>query len=206
LTQGARALSLDHACGNGRATLAERGMDLYETPAAESFLRDCGLRYLPLPPFKIWEPACGRGAIVRVLRAGGYDTVATDLVDYASPDQDAAGRDFLVEREAPEHVRAIVTNPPFKLAGDFVEHGLRLVPVVAMLLRLAFLESDRRSGILDSGKLRSVLVYRKRLPMMHRDGWEGRKANRGMAFAWFVWDRAHSGTAEMRRISWDRVP
>jgi hypothetical protein len=27
------------------------------------------------------------------------------------------------------------------------------------------------------GQLARVYVFRKRLPMMHRDGWEGRKSN-----------------------------
>jgi hypothetical protein len=35
----------------------------------------------------------------------------------------------------------IVTNPPFKLAAQFVAHALSLCPRVAMLLRLSFLES-----------------------------------------------------------------
>ena len=51
----------------------------------------------PLPQ-TIWEPACGPGAIVRVLRDAGHRVIATDLVDYRSPDQDHAGRDFLLER------------------------------------------------------------------------------------------------------------
>jgi hypothetical protein len=38
--------------------------------------------------------------------------------------------------------------------------------------------------------------------MMHRAGWEGRKSNSGMAFAWFVWDRNHTGPTELHRISW----
>jgi len=44
---------LDHACGNFRASLAERGADLYETPAVavESLLRHVGL------PHHIREPA-----------------------------------------------------------------------------------------------------------------------------------------------------
>jgi hypothetical protein len=29
--------------------------------------------------------------------------------------------------------------------------------------------------------------------MMHRSEWTGRKANSGMAFAWMVWDRSHTG-------------
>jgi hypothetical protein len=72
-----------------------------------------------------------------------------------------------------------------------------------MLLRLAFMESERRSHILDNGKLARVHVFAKRLPMMHRAGWEGRKANSGMAFAWFIWDRAHSGPAMIDRIKWE---
>jgi hypothetical protein len=183
-------------------------MDLYETPAVavESLLREVEL------PRAIWEPACGPGAIARVLRQYGHEVLATDLVDYASPDQDGHGVDFLFDINpdfdpaiADFSPHAIVTNPPFKLAAEFVARAMKCAPLVVMLLRLAFLESERRSPILDNGTLREVLVYRKRLPMMHRTGWEGRKANSGMAFAWFIWDRAHRGPARLHRISWDRV-
>jgi hypothetical protein len=198
---------------NIRHALNQRGDDLYETPevATESLLRVEAL------PHCIWEPACGPGAIARVLRARGHAVCATDLVDYKSPDQDKAGWDFLMEqrlptisswngnRLLPATVEAIVTNPPFKNSCEFVAHALELCPKVIMLLRLAFMESERRTPILDSGHLARVHVYRKRLPMMHRAGWEGRKANSGMAFAWFVWDRNHSGPTELRRISWEAV-
>jgi hypothetical protein len=186
--------------GNLAAPLIERGDDLYETPevAVESLLRVESL------PHFIWEPACGPGAIARVLRRHGHDVWATDLVDYHSNDQSAFGYDFLLERHIPHlQVQAIVTNPPFKLAQEFVAKALELCPKVVMLLRLAFMESERRRPILDNGMLARVHVYRKRLPMMHRAGWEGRKANSGMAFAWFVWDREHQGPTELRRISWE---
>jgi predicted RNA methylase len=193
--------------GNLKAPLSERGDDLYETPACavESLLKVERL------PTCVWEPACGPGAIARVLRQHEHFVWATDLVDYASADQDASGWDFLSERVTPPvspitdvKIKAIVTNPPFKLAGEFVAKALDLCPLVYMLLRLAFMESERRCPILDSGNLARVHVYRKRLPMMHRAGWEGRKANSGMAFAWFVWDANHSGPTELHRISWDR--
>lgn len=192
-------MSLDHACGNGRATYDERGDDLYETPpeAVRSLLAFEGL------PRRIWEPACGPGAIVRVLRAAGHDVFASDLVDYAWG-QDRSGWDFLFPASDAPEVDAIVTNPPFKLAEEFVAKALERAPLVVMLLRLAFIESERRSPILDNGNLARVYAYRKRLPMMHRKGWEGRKGNSGMAFAWFVWDRNHSGPTELRRISWER--
>ena len=55
-------------------------------------------RELPRVP---WEPACGLGAIARVLRRHGHVVYATDLVDYDSPDQDESGWDFLLERQLP---------------------------------------------------------------------------------------------------------
>lgn len=190
---------LSSGTGNKRAALDQRKDDLYESPveAVTALLR------IETLPAVIWEPACGPGVIVRTLRAAGHQVYATDLVDYASPDQDCSGWDFLMERQLPIGVQAIVTNPPFKNAGEFVAHALSLAPKVVMLLRLAFLESERRTPILDNGHLARVHVFRKRLPMMHRHGWEGKYSNSGMAFAWFVWDSAHKGPTELHRLSWD---
>jgi hypothetical protein len=187
--------------GNKAAPLDQRQNDLYESPPeAVSAL----LRVEQLPKV-IWEPACGPGSIVRVLRAAGHHVHATDLVDYSSPDQDACGWDFLSERQLPDDVQAIVTNPPFKNAGEFVAHALELCPRVVMLLRLAFLESERRTSILENGHLARVHIFRRRLPMMHRHGWTGPiNSNSGMAFAWFVWDRDHGGPTELHRISWEQ--
>ena len=39
---------------------------------------------------------------------------------------------------------------------------------------------------------------------MHRDNWQGRKANSGMAFGWFVWNRGYAGPTTVNRISWER--
>jgi hypothetical protein len=171
-----------------RHPLSERGHDAYFTPpvAVEALLR------VEKIPHRVWEPAAGPGNIVHVLRNHGHAVIASDLIDYGGLD---FVRDFLRETEIPAGVEAIVTNPPFKLAEQFVEHALQLRPLVVMLLRLAFLESERRCGILEGRGLARVHVFRRQLPMMHRAGWEGRKANSGMAFAWFVWDRNHVGPA-----------
>jgi hypothetical protein len=194
---------LDHSCQVQRHPLAERGLDLYETPAVavEALLRVERL------PHRIWEPACGRGAIVNVLRAHGHEVVASDIADYGLPITPPGyyGRDFLLETKAPEGTEAIVTNPPFMIVEKFVAHALDLCPHVVMLLRLAFLESERRCEILEGRGLARVHLFRKRLPMMHRDGWQGRKANSGMAFGWFVWIRGYNdGPTILDRISWER--
>jgi hypothetical protein len=87
----------------------------------------------------------------------------------------------------------ILTNPPFKLANQFVAHALALCPKVIMLARLAFLESERRTRILEGGTLARVHVFRRRLPMMHRLGWDGPRATSATAYAWYVWDHHGSG-------------
>jgi hypothetical protein len=106
--------------------LRERGDDCYQTPP-EAVLALLKAEQIPAV---VWEPACGPGAIARVLRAAGHVVHATDLVDYRSPDQAASGIDFLLEQRAPPGVQCIVTNPPYKLAREFAEHALRLCPRV----------------------------------------------------------------------------
>jgi hypothetical protein len=186
-----------------RAAQSERGLDLYETPACATrallhFERDH-------MPRRIWEPACGRGAISRVLEDEGFQVQSSDLVDYKYPGA-VSGLDFLTADK--EHAIAkvtdgIVTNPPYYLAArsaPFVARAVEIAAYVAMLLRIAFLEGAQRLK-LTSGAVR-VYVASRRLPMMHRDGWDGPKASSAMAFAWFVWDARHSGPTQLGHFDW----
>lgn len=185
--------------GNRQDSKRARGPDFYETP-------DCATKALlsvERLPFKIWEPACGRGAIAEVLKAYGHDVVCHDLNDWGYEGALSA-QDFLMTRRAPEGVQAIVTNPPYLLADQFVLRALELVPMVVMLLRLGYLEGSRRTPILEGGQLARVWVFRNRLPMMHRHGYDGPKVNAGgMAFAWFVWLRDHEGPTVLKRLTAD---
>jgi len=125
----------------------------------------------------------------------------TDLVDYGNPTH-FYRHDFLMER-MPTGYECILTNPPFKLVEEFVAHAIEICPLVIMLLRLAFYESERRRDLLENCGLARIHCFRKRLPMMHRAGWEGRKANSGMAFAWYTWIRGHTRPTTIARISWE---
>lgn len=148
----------------------------------------------------IWEPACGDGAMSRVLANAGHQVVSTDLVDRGFGE---GGRDFLMEWGglAPN----IVTNPPFRWAREFVERALMLTapspfsaaePVthkVALFLRLAFLEGIERMRLFAGTPLARVWVFSRRVPMVrgkaHGDG----DGNGVIAFAWFVWEHGHAG-------------
>lgn len=178
-------------------TLEKRGHDLYETPEVATRAL---IKYEPLP-HRIWEPACGRGAIARVLCGAGHFVHATDLIDYG--EVGTGGCDFFAYSEAPTGLECIVTNPPYKLATEFVAHGLKLCPLVIVLCRLAFIEGVKRQSIMT--KCEMIYAFANRLPMMHRDGWEGPKSSSAMAFAWFVFNARHRGDITLRRISWGPV-
>jgi hypothetical protein len=188
---------LQHSAQSGRHPLAERGADFYSTPpvAVRALLRTEKL------PHRIWEPACGGGNIVLILRGAGHIVNASDLHDWDCPDS-RKNVDFLSDARAPAGFNTIVTNPPFAQAEKFVAHGLELCSRVIMLLRLAFLESERRTPLLDRGMLARVHVFKQRLPMMHRHNWPGPRASSAIAFAWFVFDRNHRGPITLDRISW----
>jgi hypothetical protein len=79
-------------------------------------------------------------------------------------------------------------------------HALSLVPEVFLLLRLAFLESVSRTELLEHSGLRRVLVFRRRLPRMHRVNYDGPKANSSIAFGWFTWRRNYAGPTILSRI------
>ena len=187
-------INLDHACQTGQHSYAERGLDLYETPALAVEALQCAE---PLP-LTVWEPAAGRGAIVNVLRSRGHTVIASDVIDYGFP-LDFVG-DFLTTILPKKGCGAIVTNPPYQIATEFTRHALDLVPRVYLLLRLAFYESECRTDILEQRGLARVHVFRKRLPMMHRAGWNGPLASSAIPFAWYCWNREHRGGTVFDRI------
>jgi hypothetical protein len=168
------------------------GNDFYRTPphVTEALLR------VESFPDLVWEPACGDGAMADVLEQAGYFVTCTDLIDRGRGE---AGRDFLAEPAllAP----AIITNPPFRIAEDFVTHALALgASHVAMLLRLAWLEgAKRRDRVFAPHPPARVWVMSKRPTLWNGSDPNPRTTGGAMAYAWFVWDRgAEPGT----RLGW----
>jgi len=171
--------------------------DFYATPAWVTELLIKAERESGHPlPFKIWEPACGDGAIVKVLRAHGCDVAATDLVDRGFPGA-TVGFDFLWGSSHGLDA-AVVTNPPFKLAEQFVQQWCTRLPAsprLCLLLKLSFLQgASRTPWLFSETPLARVHVIAKRITF------DGKRAdgtpydsNFMDAFAWFVWDRSHRG-------------
>jgi hypothetical protein len=165
--------------------------DFYRTP---TFATE---KLLELEKFEgiIWEPACGDGAISEVLISNGYKNVLSS--DIANRGYGETGLDFLDEKDPfVEHLakraNTIITNPPYKFAQEFIEKSLRIVDKkVAMLLKLNFLEGQKRYQFFKSTPLKSVYVFSKRLSFDKGD--EKGKGNGLLAYAWYVWDKEYIG-------------
>lgn len=103
----------------------------------------------------IWEPACGKGHIAKVLEAAGYEVLATDLNDWS---YGAVNINFLnprhvaAARNTSPRIKHIITNPPYGsgLADDFIDQALKVTAdtggKVAMLLNLSSLVTEQRSA------------------------------------------------------------
>lgn len=150
----------------------------------------------------IWEPACGDGAISKVLEEYGYDVLSTDLVDRG---YGQGGKDFLKDDLFSDSFKYdnIVTNPPFKKGLEFVKQAKRSAcHKIAFLLKTLFLESKSRYEMFQDKEfpLKTVYQFSKRINP-HKKGEEVSSGT--MAFAWFVWDKSYSGKPQIEWIMTD---
>ena len=129
------------------------------------------------------DPAANRGHMVRPLREYFDEVEAADIHDYGAgfPVQD------YLFGPLPDATDWTITNPPFRLAEQFIERALATSRRgVAMLVRSAFLEGVGRHARLFSRTPPSdVLQFSERV-VMHR----GRLAPEGStatAYCWLVW-------------------
>ena len=141
----------------------------------------------------IWEPAAGDGAISQVLKTACYDVISSDLNDYG---YGSSGVDFLLEQR--RQADCIVTNPPYRLAEEFIKHAIDLnVDKHAWLLRLSFLEGQKRfERLFRKDPPARVHVFSQRLTIWRGDE-EPRPHSGTTAYAWYVWERGYTGSTQL---------
>lgn len=140
----------------------------------------------------VWECACGNGAMSDAIKDYGYDVVSTDLVDRGYGKH---GVDFLMESD--RLADNIMTNPPFKLAQDFIQHAIDLgVKKHCWFLRLAFLAGSKRFNTLFAPNPPARVYIMSKRPTLWR-GDEEPTSSGTMDYAWFVWCDKHNGETEL---------
>lgn len=140
----------------------------------------------------VWECACGDGAMSEIIKSRGYRVYSSDLYERGYGE---SGIDFLSSNQKFDN---IITNPPFHSAEQFVSSCIRNAnKKFALLLRLAFLESARRqTQIFNLLPPTRVWVFSERITFYPKGA--VRRGNGTTAYAWFVWDKAHIASSELR--------
>ena len=98
--------------------------------------------------------------------------------------------DFLrMKPDAGDKYDMVVGNPPFSLAEEFVRHSRKFLAeggLTVMLLRLAFLEGQKRKEFFDEWMPMYIFVHRKRISFTGNLK-EGSGGTDSVAYAHFVW-------------------
>jgi len=133
----------------------------------------------------------------KVFEDNGYQVLSTDIVDRGYGEVS----DFLTDNR--EWDGDIVTNPPYKLALEFVKHSLDIVQTgrkVAMFLRLQFLEGISRRKLFDIHPPKTVYVCTRRFRCYPNGDFTIPKAS-AVCFAWFVWQKGYTGDPYIKWIN-----
>jgi len=181
------------------AVMAQRSephdsLDYFPTPPwatralCEHVLIGQGWRRDQLRRAVAWEPACGSDDMRRPLSEYFGSVIGTDVHDHGH------GRvhDFLLpflpaEVEALPGPHFIITNPPFRLAEQFIARACDVASqAVAMLVRTSFLEGvGRYRGLFRDRPPLIVAPFVERVPMFR-----GRLSGTGSSatsYSWLVW-------------------
>ncbi len=143
------------------------------------------------------EPACGAGHMARALAPYFKKVAASDVYDYGYA---GAVGDFLNNQWKDNAHDWVITNPPFKLAEEFVVEGLRVGTVgVAVLVRTVFLESGGRYERLFRDRPPSVFAQVvERVPMVQ--GPLDEEAGTATSYGWMVWYK--TANRRQSRLAW----
>jgi len=142
------------------------------------------------PVGRIWDPCCGVGKLVAVLRIRGFDAIGTDT-------------NFLATAAVPAGVSDLITNPPYgenkrgELAVKFIEHALGLgVPRIATLLRVDFDSAKSRQHL-----FRRCETFAGKVVLLDRIKWFEGPSSPSDNHAWFTWSCGHVGPPTIAYIT-----
>lgn len=171
------------------AVMAQRvephdSLDYFPTPpwATRALCEELGGKDM-LAGYTALEPACGEGHMASPLAEYFSRVAASDVHPYGF------GEVFDFLSGAPQPAHWIITNPPFRLAEQFIKHALSYASRgVAVLVRTSFLESvGRYRELFRDTPPGYVMQFCERVPI-HK----GRLTATGStatAYCWLVWDK-----------------
>lgn len=163
----------------GNTAYKRSSSDFYPTPPDATFAL---IQFLDLEKgTKIWEPACGDGHMVRVMKAMGYQVVGTDIQN---------GEDFLTLPLV--DCEWIITNPPFSLSEAFVRRCIEHKKPFCLLLKSQYWHAKKRKQLFEELPPKWILPLTWRPDFMFKTRGGGSPL---MDVMWVLWkpgdDREH---------------
>lgn len=167
-----------------------------------------------------WDPACNRGFMVRPLSEYFAEARGSDIEDYGFAGQQKTV-DFLwpgAEDGIGRDVDWLITNPPFRLAEQFIEKAFFLnLTGCAFLMRTSFLESEGRHTRLFSRFAPTIVAQFAERVVMHKgkivnpnipervfdekkQAWVERKPTTATSYMWFVWLRGRIANRQSQLV------
>ena len=154
----------------------------------------------------ILEPCVGQGHIAEVINnfyTNKREITCLDIVDRGYPN--TIVQDYLTW-ETNKKFEAIVTNPPYSLAQEFIEKSMELLTdetddtcngQLCMFLKIQFLEGLKRKELFDKYPPKYIYVFRNRMATWNNGNEFDVDKNTGkkkrwattMCHAWFIWEK-----------------
>lgn len=186
------------------ATLGARNIALSERASNDYYATDPKAAWLLMEQevfsHYIWECACGEGHLAKEFDRAGYNVYATDLVDRGYGTQS----DFLRCLTPPHPDCDIITNPPYAMALEFVEHAIDIVGEgrkVAMFLKIQFLEGKARRALFDKTPPKVVYVCSGRMTCAPNGDFKNAGKSSSICYAWYLWEKGFTGDTILKWIN-----
>ena len=162
----------------------------------------------------IWENCCGEGHLSKRFIELCNEVVSTDLIDRG---YGQGGIDFFECNKA--LAPNIVTNPPYSLSKQWVEHSMELLSnggKLALFLPIQFLESEGRREMFKKYPPHTIYVCVNRIlcgingdftakdnygnTIYNKDG-SPKRMSSAKCYAWFVWVKGYKGDTTLKWIN-----
>lgn len=161
-------------------THKRKAADFYPSPPD---VTQALMSHLQLPPgTKVWEPACGDGAMSKVMLENGLDVESTDL---RHSGYGRGGINFLQTDPLDYDPQWIITNPPFNVADRFISHAMKFTPNLALLLKSQFWHAARRESLFRQHPPSEILALTWRPAFLEAE----RGSSPLMDVIWCIWRR-----------------
>lgn len=156
----------------------------------------------------IWECSCGEGHLSkRLIELGFENVISSDLIDRGYGQK----QDFLKTANC-KHPITILTNPPFKLASEFIFHANAIQSdgeISLFFLKIQFLETEKRIDLFKQCGLKYVGVMSNRAccamngdfdKYFKQDKKTGTYKGGTQLMSWFVFQKGYIGEPVIKFI------